>query len=214
MKERADLKRLMLDISDVYLKSLKEIADYWEESKEKKTITNGRERIIAAEPEEKRIDTIHEMENVAFSKIQKLKADWEESENEYFTLAGENVTDDVKLLNEVFNPSLEQLKALAEKYFGKNWTMEQAIRNFADGKKKYASILDMPHTQSKEERLHILELYDSKQLRNMYKDTAERGGLPSSLMIFKMPGKSSLTSLWVILPNGLFLSPWACSGCF
>lgn len=177
MKERADLKRLMLDISDVYLKSLKEIADYWEESKEKKTITNGRERIIAAEPEEKRIDTIHEMENVAFSKIQKLKADWEESENEYFTLAGENVTDDVKLLNEVFNPSLEQLKALAEKYFGKNWTMEQAIRNFADGKKKYASILDMPHTQSKEERLHILELYDSKQLRNMYKDTAERGGL-------------------------------------
>ena len=177
MKPRADFKKLMLDISDVYLKSLKEIAEYWEESKEKKTITNGRERIIAAEPQEKRSDTIHEMENVAFSKIQKLKADWEESENEYFTLAGENVTDDVKLLNEVFNPSLEQLKALAEKYFGKNWTMEQAIRNFADGKKQYASILDMPHTQSKEDRLHILDLYDSKQLKGMYKDTAERGGL-------------------------------------
>jgi len=177
MKTRADLKKLMLDISDVYLKSLKEIADYWEESKENKTITNGRERIIAAEPEEKRSDTIHEMENAAFSKIQKLKADWEKSEDEYFTLAGADITDDVKLLNEVFNPTLEQLKALAEKYFGKNWTMEQAIRNWVDGKKKYASILDMPHTQSKEERLHILELYDSKQLRNMYKDTAERGGL-------------------------------------
>lgn len=177
MKERADLKKLMADISDVYLKSLKEIADYWEESKEKKTVENGRERTIAAEPDEKRMDTIHEMESQAFAKIQTLKDSWEKAEDDYFTLAGENVTDDVKLLNEIFDPSLEQLKKLAEKYFGKNWTMECAIRNFLDGKKKYASILDLPHTQSKEERLNILELYDSKQLRGMYKDTAERGGL-------------------------------------
>lgn len=177
MKVRADLKKLMSDISDVYLKSLKEIADYWKDSEEKRIMENGRERILSAEPEEKRKDTVKELEHKAFVKIQALKDSWEKSENEYFMIYGENITDDVKLLSEVFNPSLEQLQGLAQKYFGKNWTMEQAIRNFADGKKKYASILDMPHTQSKEERLHILELYDSKQLRNMYKDTAERGGI-------------------------------------
>lgn len=177
MKVRADFKKLMSDISEVYLKSLKEIADYWKDSGEKRIMENGRERILSAEPEEKRKDTVKELEHKAFAKIQALKDSWEKSENEYFMIYGENITDDVKLLNEVFNPSLEQLQGLAQKYFGKNWTMEQAIRNFADGKKKYASILDMPHTQSKEERLHILELYDSKQLRNMYKDTAERGGI-------------------------------------
>ena len=176
MKIRADFKKLMVDISDVYLKSLKEIADYWKESEEKHIFSNGRERIIAAEPQEKRLDTIHEMENKAFEKISSLKAKWEDEENSFFTLAGENVTDDVKLLNDVFNPTLEQLKTLAEKYFNHNWTMEQAIINFATGKDKYNAILKLPRTQTKDERLHILDLYDSKQLRNRYKDTAERGG--------------------------------------
>lgn len=195
MKTRADFRKLLLDISDVYLKSLDEIAKYWKDSEEKKIFENGRERTIAAEPQEKRIDTIHEMENTAFSKIQKLKEDWEKSENEYFTFSSENITDDVKLLNEVFDPPLEQLKILAEKYFNKNWTMEYAIQKFAENKKKYASIFDMPHTQSKEERLHILELYDSKQLRNRYKDTAERGGTAQKLYDFQNVWKQTFDFL-------------------
>lgn len=177
MKVRADFKKLMTDISEVYLKSLEEIAKYWKDSEEKRIMENGRERILSAEPEEKRKDTVKELEHKAFAKIQALKDSWEKSEDEFFYPSGADFTADKELLSDVFNPSLAQLKLLAEKYFNKNMVMEQAILNYADKKKQFASILEMPHTQSKEERLHILELYDSTQLRNMYKDTAERGGV-------------------------------------
>lgn len=177
MKVRADFKKLMSDISEVYLKSLEEIADYWKDSEEKRIMENGRERILSAEPEEKRKDTVKELEHKAFAKIQALKDFWEKSEDEFFYPSGADFTADKELLSDVFNPSLEQLQLLAEKYFNKNMVMEQAILNYAKNKEMYSGILLLPHTQSKEERLHILELYDSKQLRNMYKDTAERGGV-------------------------------------
>lgn len=177
MKVRADFKKLMTDISEVYLKSLEEIAKYWKDSEEKRIMENGRERILSAEPEEKRKDTVKELEHKAFAKIQALKDSWEKSEDEFFYPSGADFTADKELLSDVFNPSLEQLQLLAEKYFNKNMVMEQAILNYAKNKEKYSGILLLPHTQSKEERLNILELYDSKQLRGMYKDTAERGGV-------------------------------------
>ena len=176
MKARADFKKLMSDISDVYLKSLKEISAYWKDSGEKRTTENGRERIIAAEPEEKRLEAVHEMESKAFSEIQALKDAWEKSEDEFFLPSGADITPDEKLLDESFGITIDQLKALANKYFGQNMTMEQKILTFAKNKEKYSGILLLPHTQSKEDRLNILELYDSKNLRGMYKSTAERGG--------------------------------------
>lgn len=185
MKVRADFKKLMSDISEVYLKSLEEIAKYWKDSEEKRIMENGRERILSAEPEEKRKDTVKELEHKAFAKIQALKDSWEKSEDEFFYPSGADFTADKELLSDVFNPSLAQLKLLAEKYFNKNMVMEQAILNYADKKKQFASILEMPHTQSKEERLHILELYDSTQLRNRYKDTAERGGTAQKMYDFQ-----------------------------
>ena len=185
MKTRADFRKLMQDISEIYLKSLKEIAKYWADSGEKKIFENGRERIIAAEPQEKRLDTVREFEDKAFAEIQTLKAEWEKSEDEFFNVSGTDATADKELLNDLFDPTKEQLITLAERYFNKNMVMEQMILNFAKERKQFSIILEMPHTQSKAERMDILELYDSKQLRNRYKDTAERGGKAEKMYDFQ-----------------------------
>lgn len=174
MKVRADAKKLMSDIAEVYRKSLEEIREYWEESEEKRIVSNGRERIIAAEPPEERLERVGELKSKAYDKILELKGKWNAEEDLYFSLNGVDVTDDYKLLNEIINPSLEQLKNLAEKYFGKNWTMEQAILNFANGKDKYKAVLEMPHLQSKKERWEVIQFYDEKILKPRFEDSANR----------------------------------------
>lgn len=175
--ERADAKKLMRDIADVYSKSLDEIADYWKESEEKRIIQNGRERVIAAEPPEKRAEAVRNLKSKAYGKVAALIGDWTEKENVYFQLNGSDVTDDIKLLSDVFSPSIEQLQALANKYFGKNRTMEQAIVNFANGKDRYKAVLSIPRTQAKEDRADIIDFFDAKIMKPTYSDTADRGGI-------------------------------------
>jgi hypothetical protein len=177
MKTRADAKKLMLDIADVYSKSLEEIEAYWKQAQERKIIENGRERFLAAEPPEKIADTIRELKGKAYGKIAELKADWEAKEDAFFSPDGTAITDDMKLLNDVFNPSFEQLKTLADRYFNKNAVMEQAIVNFATDKDKYKAILALPRTQTKGERKEIIEFYDTKVMKPRYSETADVGGV-------------------------------------
>ena len=178
MRTRADAKKLMSDIAEVYRKSLEEISAYWKESDEKRIFESGRERVIAAEPPEKRLDEVRELKSKAYGKILALKGKWQAEEDLYFALNGADVTDDFKLLNDVISPSVEQLKSLAEKYFGKNWTMEQAIVNFANGKDKYKSVMELPRVQPKEERWEIIQFYDEKMMKPMYENSANRINQP------------------------------------
>lgn len=181
MAIRPNCKKLMEDIADVYLKSLAEIRKYWEESGERKVYVENEERVLAAYPMDKRLLTVKEMKDKAISKVDGMIRDWEKEEAAFFQLAGADVTEDVKVLNDVFNPTMEQLRTLAEKYFNKNATMEQAILNFADGKEKYAAITKMPHTQPTAARREILENFNRIGLKPRYSDTAMNGGKMNSV---------------------------------
>ena len=175
MKERADAKEVMVKITDIYKAELARIKDYWKESAEKNVIENGRERIIAAEPPEKRLDTVREMKQEAYAKVQAAKNAWLDAEHEFFALHGEQITPDMGLLNDVVNPTVEQLQELAERYFHKNAVMEQAIINFAEkNKEKYRIVFAMPRTQTTAERLDVIEVFDKSMMKPRFEDSANR----------------------------------------
>lgn len=180
MAIRANCKKLMEDIADVYLKSLGAIRKYWEESDERKVYVEGEERIIAAYPMDKRLLTVKKMKDETMAKVEAMISDWERQEVEFFTPHGEDMTDDAKLLSDLFNPSVEQLRVLAERYFNRNATMEQAILNFAEGKDKYEAIRKMPHTQPTATRRDILENFNRIGLKPRFSDSAMNGGALNS----------------------------------
>lgn len=168
IKTRPDARKLMQEIADVYKNNLELVQKYWNDSKPKTVIENGIERELAAIPPEKIQDTIKDFQSKAFQKVESLIEKWNDEESEYFALHGEDLTPDKDLLNDVVNPSLEQLKELASRYFGKNNTMEQSIINFAKGKDKYKAIMELPRTQTHAERKEIIDLYDKRILRPVY----------------------------------------------
>lgn len=172
-KVRPDCRKLMADIAETYLAGMKEIRKYWEESGEKKTTYNGMERIMAAEPPEKRLDTVRELKGKYYAKVNALRSAWDAGEAEYFSLHGEDLTDDAKLLNDALNPTIDQLVDVYKRYVGKNWTMENAIRQFCLNKDKYKALLALPRTQGREERAEIVELYDGRIMRPMFTRTAD-----------------------------------------
>ena len=173
--KRPDAKKLMNDIAEVYKKSVEQVAEYWKESGEKKTIENGRERILAAEPAEKRSDTIHTFQMNTIAEVDGLKEKWLADEKAFFALRGEDITDDMKLLNDVVNPTVDQLRDLAVKYFEKNAVMEQSILNFAKTHgEKYSIIFKMPHTQTTADRESIIDVFDVKMLRSAYLNTTSK----------------------------------------
>lgn len=170
--KRPNCKQLLLDICNDYEKALPEVQKYVQDTGKREFIENGVERKIEALPIAKRTDGINLICDKVDSVIKARIDDWKTKEKAFFELNGDDITDDIKLLNDVVNPSIEQLQVIAGRYFGKNYTMEQAIFNYCRGKAGLSVILDLPHTQSFEERAGVVDNFYTRMLKPRFIETA------------------------------------------
>lgn len=156
MKTRKNIEPVMNRIIDEYSNGIKAIRKYIESAKKQtiKLSDNDDERTLEEVAREKQTAKINQMKADIVSNVKSIIAEYIESENDFFTLDGKAITDDVKLLSLPLNA--EQVKELQSRYKN-NFTMLQAINDYA--KKNNLPIYPL---QSKESRIDTLNFWNEK----------------------------------------------------
>ena len=156
MKTRKSIEPVMNRIIDEYSNGIKTIRKYIESAKKQtiKLSENDDERTLEEVAREKQTAKINQMKADIVSSVKSIIAEYIESENDFFTLDGKAITDDVKLLSLPLNA--EQVKELQSRYKN-NFTMLQAINDYA--KKNNLPIYPL---QSKESRIDTLNFWNEK----------------------------------------------------
>ena len=156
MKTRKSIEPVMNRIIDEYSNGIKTIRKYIESAKKQtiKLSENDDERTLEEVAREKQTAKINQMKADIVSNVKSIIAEYIESENDFFTLDGKAITDDVKLLSLPLNA--EQVKELQSRYKN-NFTMLQAINDYA--KKNNLPIYPL---QSKESRIDTLNFWNEK----------------------------------------------------
>ena len=156
MKSRKNIEPVMNRIIDEYSNGIKAIRKYIESAKKQtiKLSDNDDERTLEEVAREKQTAKINQMKADIVSNVKSIIAEYIESENDFFTLDGKAITDDVKLLSLPLNA--EQVKELQSRYKN-NFTMLQAINDYA--KKNNLPIYPL---QSKESRIDTLNFWNEK----------------------------------------------------
>lgn len=156
MKTRKNIEPVMNRIIDEYSNGIKAIRKYIESAKKQtiKLSDNDDERTLEEVAREKQTAKINQMKADIVSSVKSIIAEYIESENDFFTLDGKAITDDVKLLSLPLNA--EQVKELQSRYKN-NFTMLQAINDYA--KKNNLPIYPL---QSKESRIDTLNFWNEK----------------------------------------------------
>jgi hypothetical protein len=156
MKTRKNIEPVMNQIIDEYSNGIKTIRKYIESAKKQtiKLSENDDERTLEEVAREKQAAKINQMKADIVSSVKSIIAEYIESENDFFTLDGKAITDDVKLLSLPLNA--EQVKELQSRYKN-NFTMLQAINDYA--KKNNLPIYPL---QSKESRIDTLNFWNEK----------------------------------------------------
>lgn len=156
MKTRKNIEPVMNRIIDEYSNGIKTIRKYIESAKKQtiKLSDNDDERTLEEIAKEKQIEKINQMKANVLSQVKNIIASYVESENDFFTLDGKAITDDVKLLSLPLNA--EQVKELQSRYKN-NFTMLQAVNDYA--KKNNLPVYPL---QSKESRIDTLNFWNDK----------------------------------------------------
>ena len=156
MKTRKNIEPVMNQIIDEYGKGIKAIRNYIESAKKQtiKLSDNDDERTLEEVAREKQTAKINQMKADIVSSVKSIIAEYIESENDFFTLDGKAITDDVKLLSLPLNA--EQVKELQSRYKN-NFTMLQAVNDYA--KKNNLPVYPL---QSKESRIDTLNFWNDK----------------------------------------------------
>lgn len=156
MKTRKDIEPVMNEIIMTYKTGIDGIRKYIESAKKQtiKLSDNSDERTLEEVAREKQIAKINAMKADIMGKVKNIIADYINSENEFFTLDGKAITDDVKLLSLPLNA--EQVKELQSRYKN-NFTMLQAVNDYA--KKNNLPVYPL---QSKESRIDTLNFWNTK----------------------------------------------------
>lgn len=156
MKTRKNIEPVMNRIIDEYSNGIKAIRKYIESAKKQtiKLSENDDERTLEEVAREKQTAKINQMKADIVSNVKSIIAEYIESENDFFTLDGKAITDDVKLLSLPLNA--EQVKELQSRYKN-NFTMLQAVNDYA--KKNNLPIYPL---QSKESRIDTLNFWNEK----------------------------------------------------
>ena len=156
MKTRKDIEPVMNEIIMTYKTGIDGIRKYIESAKKQtiKLSDNSDERTLEEIAKEKQIEKINAMKADIIGKVKNIIADYVKSENDFFTLDGKAITDDVKLLSLPLNA--EQVKELQSRYKN-NFTMLQAVNDYA--KKNNLPVYPL---QSKESRIETLNFWNDK----------------------------------------------------
>lgn len=156
MKTRKNIEPVMNQIIDEYGKGIKAIRNYIESSKKQtiKLSDNDDERTLEEVAREKQTAKINQMKADIVSNVKNIITEYINSENDFFTLDGKAITDDVKLLSLPLNA--EQVKELQSRYKN-NFTMLQAVNDYA--KKNNLPVYPL---QSKESRIDTLNFWNDK----------------------------------------------------
>lgn len=156
MKTRKDIEPVMNEIIMTYKTGIDGIRKYIESAKKQtiKLSDNSDERTLEEVAREKQIAKINAMKADIMGKVKNIIADYINSENEFFTLDGKAITDDVKLLS--LPLTAEQVKELQSRYKN-NFTMLQAVNDYA--KKNNLPVYPL---QSKESRIDTLNFWNTK----------------------------------------------------
>ena len=156
MKTRKNIGPVMNRIIDEYSNGIKAIRNYIESAKKQtiKLSENDYERTLEEVAREKQTAKINQMKAGIVSSVKSIIAEYIESENDFFTLDGKAITDDVKLLSLPLNA--EQVKELQSRYKN-NFTMLQAVNDYA--KKNNLPVYPL---QSKESRIDTLNFWNDK----------------------------------------------------
>ena len=147
---------VMNEIIMTYKTGIDGIRKYIESAKKQtiKLSDNSDERTLEEVAREKQTAKINQMKADIVGKVKNIIADYINSENEFFTLDGKAITDDVKLLSLPLNA--EQVKELQSRYKN-NFTMLQAVNDYA--KKNNLPVYPL---QSKESRIDTLNFWNTK----------------------------------------------------
>ena len=164
MKTRKDIEPVMNRIIDEYGKGIKAIRNYIEQSKKQtiKLSDNDDERTLEEVAREKQTAKINQMKADIVSNVKNIITEYINSENDFFTLDGKAITDDVKLLSLPLNA--EQVKELQSRYKN-NFTMLQAVNDYA--KKNNLPVYPL---QSKESRIDTLNFWNEKCIYPRFND--------------------------------------------
>lgn len=156
MKTRKNIEPVMNQIIDEYGKGIKAIRKYIESAKKQtiKLSDNDDERTLEEVAREKQTAKINQMKADIVSNVKNIITEYINSENDFFTLDGKAITDDVKLLSLPLNA--EQVKELQSRYKN-NFTMLQAVNDYA--KKNNLPVYPL---QSKESRIDTLNFWNDK----------------------------------------------------
>lgn len=156
MKTRKNIEPVMNRIIDEYGKGIKAIRNYIESAKKQtiKLSDNDDERTLEEVAREKQTAKINQMKADIVSNVKNIITEYINSENDFFTLDGKAITDDVKLLSLPLNA--EQVKELQSRYKN-NFTMLQAVNDYA--KKNNLPVYPL---QSKESRIDTLNFWNDK----------------------------------------------------
>lgn len=156
MKTRKDIEPVMNEIIMTYKTGIDGIRKYIESAKKQtiKLSDNSDERTLEEIAKEKQIEKINAMKADIIGKVKNIIADYVKSENDFFTLDGKAITDDVKLLS--LPLTAEQVKELQTRYKN-NFTMLQAVNDYA--KKNNYPVYPL---QSKESRIDTLNFWNDK----------------------------------------------------
>ena len=156
MKTRKEIEPVMNEIIMTYKTGIDGIRKYIESAKKQtiKLSDNSDERTLEEIAKEKQIEKINAMKADVIGKVKNIIADYVSSENDFFTLDGKAITDDVKLLS--LPLTLEQVADLQSRYKN-NFTMLQAINDYAKNKSYPVYPL-----QSKESRIDTLNFWNDK----------------------------------------------------
>ena len=156
MKTRTNIEPVMNEIIMTYKTGIDGIRKYIESAKKQtiKLSDNSDERTLEEVAREKQATKINQMKADIVSKVKNIIADYVKSENDFFTLDGKAITDDVKLLSLPLNA--EQVKELQSRYKN-NFTMLQAVNDYA--KKNNLPVYPL---QSKESRIETLNFWNDK----------------------------------------------------
>lgn len=154
--KRTNIEPVMNQIIDEYGKGIKAIRNYIESAKKQtiKLSDNDDERTLEEVAREKQTAKINQMKADIVSNVKNIITEYINSENDFFTLDGKAITDDVKLLSLPLNA--EQVKELQSRYKN-NFTMLQAVNDYA--KKNNLPVYPL---QSKESRIDTLNFWNDK----------------------------------------------------
>ena len=164
MKTRKNIEPVMNRIIDEYSNGIKAIRKYIESAKKQtiKLSDNDDERTLEEVAREKQTAKINQMKAGIVSNVKSIIAEYIESENDFFTLDGKAITDDVKLLS--LPLTAEQVKDLQSRYKN-NFTMLQAVNDYA--KKNNLPVYPL---QSKESRIDTLNFWNEKCIYPRFND--------------------------------------------